>query len=80
MAAGRKTGVLNGVEVVFTNASVGLQLPRIPFKIDNPLSFHFNGSLILCGGRTRTSLVLSICITLNYKKGVAFTLLRNNLS
>ena len=64
----------DSVEVVFTNGTVGIQLPRLPYKIDNPLSFRFDGRWIVCGGRTKTSYVLSSCITLDYKQGVVFAL------
>ena len=70
VAVGRQTGTVDNVEVIFTNSSVGLQLPRAPYKIDNPLSFNYNGSMTLCGGRTKTSYVLESCVTLDYKNAM----------
>ena len=70
VAVGRQTGTVDNVEVIFANSSVGLQLPRAPYKIDNPLSFNYNGSMTLCGGRTKTSYVLESCVTLDYKKAM----------
>ena len=70
MAVGRQTGTVNNVEVVYMNSSVGLQLPRAPYKIDNPLSFNYNGSMTLCGGRTKASYILESCVTLDYKNAM----------
>jgi hypothetical protein len=70
VAVGRQTGTVDNVEVISTNSSVGLQLPRAPYKIDNPLSFNYNGSMTLCGGRTKTSYVLESCVTLDYKNAM----------
>ena len=68
VAVGREIGPVNSVEIIFTNNSIGLQLPRAPYKIDNPLSFNHNGSMTLCGGRTKTSYILTSCVSLDYKK------------
>jgi hypothetical protein len=70
VAVGRQTGPVDNVEVIFLNSSIGLQLPRAPYKIDNPLSFNYNGSMTLCGGRTKTSYVLESCVTLDYKNAM----------
>ncbi len=67
LAVGRLTNPINSVEVVFPNGTQGLTLPRAPYKIDSPLAFNHAGTLILCGGRTRSSYILNSCIGLEYK-------------
>ena len=67
-AGGKNSFPINEVDLIFTNQSKSFDLPRAPNKVEFAFSFMHDRVLMMCGGRTRTSLVLRSCYALNLNK------------